>query len=245
MLNEWVYYIKASFGGGFMKSINVLRHEKKFYITYQEYTVLRSLLKGVLVPDPNSKANGDYFIRSVYFDSLYNENYYEKILGLKNRRKLRTRLYQFDDQQIKLEIKEKDGDYLSKKTLLISKEQYHQLLKQDYSFLDNSNLPNAEAFRLMLNSSYQRPVITIDYEREAYVHPFSNLRINFDKNIRMNQHDYDIFDQHLIMTPVSVEPIYVLEIKYDSFMPDWLRPIIESVSTTKTSYSKYCIGRYL
>lgn len=228
-----------------MSDIKVLRHEKKYYISYTEYTVLRSILRSTMRPDPYSGDSGDYFVRSVYFDSLTNDNFYDKVLGVKNRKKLRIRTYDTNALNYKLEIKEKDGDMLIKDTLMIDVDEYRQLMNRQYDFLLSRNTKSATLFHTYLKSHYLRPVITVDYEREAYIHPFSNLRVNFDKNIRVNQHDYEIGDSELTMSPVSAEPLYVLEIKYNDFMPDWLKGIITSVTTTSTSYSKYCIGRYL
>lgn len=229
-----------------MTDTKVLRHEKKYYISYLNYSILKSMLQDVLIPDANGDHLGNYFVRSVYFDTITNDNYYDKMLGIRNRRKLRARLYDPKSDLVKLEIKEKDGDYLIKDTLTISKEDYKDLLSGKYDFFckgETHSLPSL--FFRLLSSSYHRPVITIDYDREAYVHPFQNIRINFDKNIRINQHLYDIFDPDLIMTPVSVEPFFVLEIKFNDFLPDWLTSLISTVTTTNTSYSKYCIGRYL
>lgn len=228
-----------------MSEIKVLRHEKKFYISYTEYTVLRSILRSTMTSDPNSGPKGDYFVRSIYFDSINNDNYYDKILGIKNRKKLRIRTYNTEASSFKLEIKEKDGDLLLKDTLIITESHYKALIKGNYDFLLALESPCAKSFHAYLKSQYLRPVITVDYEREAYIHPFSNLRVNFDKNIRVNRHNYNIHDKDMTMEPLSVEPVYVLEVKYNDFMPDWFHSLLTSVTTTQSSYSKYCIGRYI
>lgn len=228
-----------------MKDQKVLRYEKKYYISFSHYISMKAILSSLLVPDTNAGKNGDYFIRSVYFDSLNNDNYYDKVLGIKHRKKLRVRVYDLESEQMKLEIKEKDGDSLMKDTLIVDRCHYNALLKHDYGFLLEDGSDMAMNFYSYLMRNYQRPVITVDYEREAYIHPFSNLRINFDKNIRVNTYDYDLFNPKLTMSPVSVEKLYVLEIKFNDFMPDWLSEILSNIHTTNISYSKYCIGRYL
>ena len=69
-----------------------LRHEQKYYISYGEYYNLVSKLSAVLKRDGNYGDKG-YFIRSLYFDDMYNSSYYEKEAGNFTRSKYRIRIY--------------------------------------------------------------------------------------------------------------------------------------------------------
>ena len=83
-----------------------LRHEQKYYISYGEYYNLVSKLSAVLKRDGNYGDKG-YFIRSLYFDDMYNSSYYEKEAGNFTRSKYRIRIYNYSDKygDIKLEQK--------------------------------------------------------------------------------------------------------------------------------------------
>ena len=48
-----------------------------------------------------------YMIRSMYFDSINDDDYYEKLSGEVNRKKIRLRIYDKEGELVKLEIKQK------------------------------------------------------------------------------------------------------------------------------------------
>ena len=49
--------------------LKVYRSEWKFYISLGEYHYLKGLLSGIMTPDPHMEDKGEYYIRSLYFDS--------------------------------------------------------------------------------------------------------------------------------------------------------------------------------
>ena len=85
-----------------MNNIRVFRHEFKYYINYGEYESLRRRLKYVLKPDVYANEQGDYHIRSLYFDDVHNSALYEKQAGILSREKFRIRIYNLSDSVIKL-----------------------------------------------------------------------------------------------------------------------------------------------
>ena len=90
-----------------------LRHELKFYINPVEYQVLSRQLDRVLERDPNGDENNEYHIRSLYFDTIYNDALLDKLDGVKNRDKYRIRIYNFSDKFIRMECKTKVGSLIS------------------------------------------------------------------------------------------------------------------------------------
>ena len=58
--------------------LSVSRTEEKFLISQAQYVVLRGKLSQIMKHDAESKAI-KYPVRSLYFDSLDNRDYYEKI----------------------------------------------------------------------------------------------------------------------------------------------------------------------
>jgi len=44
------------------------RHEHKHYINHLDYLMIRSKLRAIMKPDENTNADGEYQIRSLYFE---------------------------------------------------------------------------------------------------------------------------------------------------------------------------------
>ena len=82
-----------------------LRHEYKYYINSFVYHVLRERFRHVLGADPNMENEDGYIISSIYFDDLYGSAVNEKLAGVRFRKKYRIRLYNYQDDVIKLECK--------------------------------------------------------------------------------------------------------------------------------------------
>ena len=83
------------------------RHEIKHQINTADYYSIMGRLKHVIGRDLNAGDEGEYKIRSIYFDNCYDKVLTEKALGLNNREKFRIRFYNDDTSLIKLEKKSK------------------------------------------------------------------------------------------------------------------------------------------
>lgn len=70
----------------------VFREEKKYLIGMAEALQRSHLLGQVMREDPHNGVHG-YRIRSLYFDTVYDEDYHEKLAGIETRRKIRLRCY--------------------------------------------------------------------------------------------------------------------------------------------------------
>lgn len=67
--------------------LKVYRHELKYFINYKEYLLLKQLFDVLMERDTHCEDHG-YWIRSMYFDSYFQDDYYEKVVGVENRKKL-------------------------------------------------------------------------------------------------------------------------------------------------------------
>lgn len=70
----------------------VTRQEKKFLVDPVSAAKLRRRLSTVMHEDEHNGACG-YRIRSLYFDTLHDRDFVEKLFGTDPRRKVRLRLY--------------------------------------------------------------------------------------------------------------------------------------------------------
>ena len=227
-----------------MQSKKVLRRELKFYISYKEYVVLSSLLRKALPHDKHADKNTNgYFVRSLYFDTFDNKEFEEKMAGIETRSKYRMRIYSIDSPIVKFEIKNKFGDIIMKETALISREDAIKIQKMDYEpMLKYKNPILNKAYKEFKKSLY-RPVIIVDYIREAFNYDANNVRIVFDKFLSSSTLHLDLFKRDAFTTFKLKRNLVIMEVKYNNFLPDWIKSFIQVPSAQRSSISKYCIGR--
>ncbi len=218
-----------------------MRHELKYILTPIQYELLRSRLKWMLQPDENASDCGDYFIRSIYFDSPDRIALKEKQSGINKRRKYRIRFYNGDAEYCRLECKEKTGSRISKKTYALTRQQAEFLLglrseqMKEAIAADGNSL--FEDMKLLIGSEGYEPVVTVDYVREAYVMPLSDLRITFDKQLAWGPVSGCMEHERYL---ANVYGDYViLEVKYNEYLPEHISTILSSVGPVQTAASKY------
>ncbi len=221
------------------------RHELKYIISTQEYHELKNKLKFAIQLDENSKGNEGYSIRSLYFDDVYNSAYLEKKAGIEERKKYRIRIYNGGDGIINFEKKSKRGQYIHKTSEKISKKNFYQILDQQYDFLRSSESKLLREISLEATCHLLRPVIIVDYEREAYIYELGNVRITFDKNLRAGLNSFDVFNENMVTQFVFSKSVMIMEIKYDAFMPAFISDLIQSSNHYFTAASKYVMCRRL
>ncbi len=226
-----------------MDVIKINRSELKYLLSWHEAVSLQNELSSLLVKDPHSKF-GTYPVRSLYFDSFSNQDYYEKLAGIEKRKKVRIRIYHPDDIQGKFEIKQKDGNYSHKRSLSISKDEIIKSINCDYSFLLNHN--SQEAFKLysILTLNYYTPKAIIEYQRNAFIYPENNIRITFDSSIKSAEFQHDLFSKSLDWRSIDDSTV-ILEVKFNGQLYQPISAILQKYHLDQISVSKYTVGRPL
>ena len=100
----------------------IFRHELKYRISEEQRDILIARIKDILPRDKNA-VNGQYMIRSLYFDDYWKSAYDEKMAGTLSRKKYRIRIYDYSDRVIKLECKHKQGQYIYKESANLTREE--------------------------------------------------------------------------------------------------------------------------
>ena len=209
-----------------------LRHELKFFINEMQYELLSRALDRLLQRDPNGDENNEYHIRSLYFDTIFNDALFEKLDGVQNRNKYRIRIYNFSDRVIKLECKTKFDTLISKRSISIPRSLCDQLTAGDPAGLETTRSGLLHDMYREMTTRLLRPAVVVDYVREAYTHPAEEVRITFDKQLRSGLWGRDLFDRHLPTVPVFDNSELILEVKYNRVLPPYLRDVL----------SHYCAG---
>lgn len=228
-----------------------IRREYKYLVPKERLSEFRrTLLPFVKMDRYTQMGNGiDYKVRSIYFDTGHLSFYLEKLAGVKIRKKFRVRAYnnQSKDSIVFLEIKQKDENIVSKNRASV----YYRDLKSfllwgniDSYILNGGKYPKAcDDARKFLYYYYKKnlvPNVLIAYDREAYYSKFNpDLRITFDKNIcsKVVTITDELYSRY--KTGYIMRDYFVLEVKFYSGYPLWLRGIIREFSLQRRSVSKY------
>lgn len=216
------------------------RHELKYLINEGDHVLLKSRMAPYFSLDPNAK-DGEYMIRSLYFDDFWNSAAEEKDMGVFDRKKYRIRIYNFKDDYIRLERKTKRGNYIYKESGKLTREEVYRILEGDYGFLLRSPSPLCREFYVECMCYVMRPRVIVDYDREPYVLDAGTVRITFDKKVRAGIFSYDIFDPKLPTIDCLEPGKMVLEVKYTEFLPRIVQELIPTRAAEYTALSKYVL----
>lgn len=220
----------------------VLREEKKYLMSVTESQRLHGRLGSVMKEDAHNGMQG-YQIRSLYFDTVNDCDYREKIDGMEHRRKIRLRCYHAMDDFAMLEVKQKDGVYQRKRSLKISREDAEALIMGDHSVLLHYREPFAAECYYLMSSREYRPKAIVEYRRRAYIALENNIRITFDGNITATETCFDLFSEQLVQYPVFDSSCMVLEVKYNGFLLSYIKELLALADRSERSFSKYCMAR--
>ena len=89
------------------------------------------------------------------------------------------------------------------------------------------------------------PVVIVDYNREAYLHPAEEVRITFDKRLRSGLGSVDIFNPDVPTVPVLDNEEIILEVKYNRVLPPYLADVLSFAcpEAVQSAVSKYTLCR--
>lgn len=217
------------------------RHELKQEISYIDMLALRQRLKAVMKNDSHA-TNGKYEIRSLYFDNLNDKALREKIDGVNIREKFRIRYYNGDTSLIKLEKKSKINGLCRKESVNLTVEQTKAIINGDYKWMAESEEVLIRELYLKMKQEGLRPKTIVDYIREPFVFEAGNVRITLDYDIRTGLNSTDFLNDSCITIPVANNPI-ILEIKWDEYLPDIIKDIIQLNAGRIGAFSKYAACR--
>ena len=220
-----------------MKKI-IFRHEYKYLINIFEYEILKSRLK-FIPKDSHCGKKGFYSVRSLYVEDLLGNSKFEKDSGILNRNKFRFRTYNNSTDHILLEMKNKVGDLIQKKSIRLSKELTAELLT-DHSLLNTTLQKEFQNLKYKIYQKTYLPKVIIQYNREAYAtKDQNNLRINFDKLICSTFDTSLFFENFTPQKSITNSQKIVLEIKYTHYLPDHIQFLLSSLDKSRISFSKY------
>ncbi len=171
------------------------RHEVKHEITNHDMLILRQRLRAVMKPDSHA-VNGQYKIRSLYFDNLDDKALREKLDGVNIREKYRIRLYNNDSSIIHLERKFKYGGLGYKTYANLTPEQAQAVADGDVEWMPYHTDEVILGFYTRTRNEGLKAKVIVDYVREPFVFAPGNVRVTLDYGIRTSMSCTDFLRQH-------------------------------------------------
>lgn len=217
------------------------RHEWKHEINASDMITLRHRLGAVMQRDRNA-VDGKYLIRSLYFDNPADKALREKLDGVNNREKFRIRYYNHDTSLIRLEKKSKRNGLGSKETASLTATEAQAIIDGNRTWMKDADRPLVRELYSKMQSQGLRPKTIVDYIREPFVYAPGNVRVTLDYDIRTGLRSTDFLNPACVTVPAGDHPI-ILEVKWDAFLPDIIRDIVQLESRHTSAFSKYAICR--
>lgn len=224
------------------------RFELKYLITLKQAELFKKALRAYLFADEHGNGNGRYALASLYYDSPDLRCYWEKVDGLRFRRKLRIRRYETDapltaDTPVFVEIKQRLDKVTQKRRVILP---YGDALR----LCNERQLPDevAPEDETVMNEIYAylwqynlRPVSIVRYERQAFIGTDYDLglRVTFDTSLNYQVHQL-LLEEEPSSLPMLPADRVVMEIKVNERIPYWLTEMIAAHNLKMIRVSKYC-----
>ena len=226
-----------------MRTNKVNREEYKYFISQDEILYLRAMLSKVMKIDPNSRNNNKYTVTSLYFDTPINEDLEEKQSGIYYREKFRLRTYNLQNKTIKFESKKRANTAIIKDSEILSKEEAENVINGNFEVFAKHDSNFLRESYIRLKSKGYRPSIIVEYDREAYFLPFGNISITFDMDLRTYNAHKNILQLNKANIPIFLEGQQVLEVKFSSPLPEYLKKILSRIKGNRSAISKFVFGQ--
>jgi len=222
--------------------LHVSRKEKKFFTNRAIVLQLMKRIDAQLDRDANSKSLLGYPVRSLYFDSPFDQDYWEVLQGIEERRKIRMRIYRPDDTIVKLEHKYKLGDCQQKTSISLTRKQAQAIMNGEVDSLLKSTSAGALSIFKAFRMEVYRPRVLIEYNRIAWVGPMNDTRLTWDTNIRVSRTDFSLLSPHVNWTMLTDESVGVFEVKYNGFLNSYIEQMLEPLNGLPEAFSKYALS---
>ena len=229
------------------------RHEEKFICSETDLRCLEIRLRPLMMPDAHTDTDGQYLVRSVYFDDGELSFWRENEMGISPRRKWRIRIYNCDPDTGRLECKYKVDQLTAKWSAVCPPGMIERMMNRNDLCMETDTdtagrPPDAEedvlqTFAAVRAARSLHPSVIVQYERTPFVYPCGNVRVTFDRNIAASSDFGDFFSEEIRRRPILPAGMHILEVKYDDYLPCAIRDAVQMRDMRRTTFSKYALCR--
>lgn len=214
------------------------RHEFKYPCSAAQLAIIQSRLDPLLRKDKHV-VNGSYRIRSMYFDNYANRCYYENENGTDPREKFRIRIYDASKERISLECKRKENGKTYKTSCLLSLDEYYRIVNNDPISIEADQPKLLKNFLILKKTQLYKPSVIVEYDRIPYVYQDGNVRVTLDMNISSSDAFENFLDETIAKRQILPAGQHLLEVKYDEFLPEFIKSSLESLGVQRSTFSKF------
>lgn len=219
------------------------RNEYKYLISIQQKNFLMEYWNTYLQKDSHSMDVGKTPILSLYYDSPGLDFYHEKLDGIKDRNKIRLRVYDYgfkEGSTCFLEIKQRFSDKVRK--IRVFEENFRFELFDLKNWVFKKEIED-QYFNTLIETYHPKPTAQVFYIRNAFqALAEEDVRITFDTSL-MGLHPDQDMSIDLISDPayqLMPENYCILEIKNNSnSIPPWVFDGIHEAGLIQRSIPKY------
>ncbi|MDG2091138.1 MAG: polyphosphate polymerase domain-containing protein [Gammaproteobacteria bacterium] len=222
------------------------RYEIKYYLPEANIPEFRERIQERMGVDAN-KNDSSRRITSLYYDSTDLRFYWEKIEGLRFRRKLRIRAYGEpekinDDTIVFVEIKQRVNRVTQKRRIPLSYREAKMLCDERKN---PENPAVREAFvnevLTLAETADLQPMVITTYHREAYVGIDADLglRITMDHRVQGRSTDFDL-GVNAANKFIIPSHLTIVEVKANERVPTWYTDLAAELCLDVVRVSKYC-----
>ncbi|RDG38592.1 polyphosphate polymerase domain-containing protein [Streptomyces corynorhini] len=222
------------------------RYELKYLVPVDLAAAIRDELAERMDRDAHSPVGG-YGVWSLYYDTPQLRFYWEKIEGLKFRRKLRIRHYGdltgvTDDAPVCVEIKQRVNRVTQKRRITLPYATARELV-DGRRLIDHAAKERAfveEVLELVVRLDL-RPMVITGYQREALVgrDQDTGLRVTFDRRVRGRDRDFDFTAEGAENRYTLPPHLTVMEVKVNERTPYWITDLAARRDLNLVRVSKY------
>lgn len=223
------------------------RFELKYLAPFKLAEAFKRDLGAYLIPDDHGDSSGSYGLTSLYYDGPDYRFFWEKVDGIRFRRKLRIRHYENGqalqaDTPVFVEIKQRVDRVTQKRRALLS---FAEALK----LCDERQIPQhqpqdagviEEVMNMLWDFNLQRASL-VRYQRLALMGTDfdTGLRVTFDTQLTYQTQPLSLQDppNTLMLFPPDW---VVVEIKVNERIPYWLTELVAAHNLSLMRVSKYC-----
>ena len=220
----------------------ILRQELKYTLGRGEYAAIRQRCRAVMHPDPHTGPDGTYQIASLYFDDLGDTALLQNYSGVSRREKFRIRMYNGESGTLHLEKKVKKGGLGTKYACSMAPDELERMLAGDLDWMKDESRPLMQELYVRMKGELLRPKTIVAYRREPYIYGPGNVRVTFDFDIRSGVCARDMLSGRTALVPAAPDQV-LMEVKYDAFLPDIIRMILQEGTLRPRAFSKYAACR--
>ena len=96
---------------------------------------------------------------------------------------------------------------------------------------------------LEMQEKNMRPKVIVEYVRYPFAERNGNVRITFDEAISSSNEIESFLDRNITVRPIMEKGQGIMEVKWDEFLPDYIKETMQLDSLNWNSFSKYYLCR--